>query len=93
MPEGIKQELLARKPWQIYQPEVSPACLKGTSGRVGLFEVLAMTPELERVIVEGGTESKIIEEARRQQMITMRQDGILKVLDGIIGVSELMEVT
>src|SRR3989338_9121989 len=93
MPEGVKQELLARKPWQIYQPEVSPICIKGTSGRVGLFEVLAMTPELERVIVEGGTESKIIEEARRQQMITMRQDGILKVLDGIIGVSELMEVT
>ncbi|MBI2096930.1 MAG: type II/IV secretion system protein, partial [Candidatus Sungbacteria bacterium] len=92
MPGTVRQQLLAKKPWQIYQAEVSPTCSKGTSGRTGIFEVLAMTPELEKVIAEGGTETRILEEATRQQMITLRQDGILKVLDGIIGVPELMEV-
>jgi len=93
MPELAKQETLAKKPWKVYQAEASASCPKGTSGRIGIFESIAMTPSLEKIIAEGATESKILEEATRQQMITMRQDGIVKVIDGIIGVPELMEVT
>lgn len=93
MPENLREELEAKKPFKVYQPEVSPSCPKGTSGRVGIFETLAMTPELQRIIAEGATEDKVQKEAERQQMITMRQDGILKVLDGIIGVEDLLEVS
>ena len=57
-----------------------------------MFEVLSMTPELEHIILHEPTELKIGEEAKRQNMITMRQDGILKVLRGQIGLEELSEV-
>lgn len=93
MPDSLRAELEGRKPWKTYQAEISATCPKGTSGRVGVFETLAMTPELEKIIAEGATETKIQGEAKRQGMITMRQDGILKVLDGIIGINELLEVT
>ena len=77
---------------EIYQPDISPACPKGFRGRVGVFEALAMTPQLEKIILEGPSETKIQVEAKRQEMITMKQDGLKKVLRGIIGVEELMEV-
>ncbi len=79
-------------PAKIYQAEVSSSCPKGTRGRIGIFEVLSMTPELEKIILTGPSESKIMEEAGRQGMITMKQDGILKVLQGEVGLEELLEV-
>ena len=54
--------------------------------------MFAMTPELEKIILSGATENKLAEEAKRQGMITMRQDGALKVLEGTMGMEELLEV-
>ena len=79
-------------PKEIFQPETSSTCPKGTRGRMGVFEVLAMTPELDKIILSSPSESKIEEESRRQGMTTMRQDGILKVMRGKIGLEELLEV-
>lgn len=92
MPAHIRQEAEEALPDVIYQAEVSSSCPKGTRGRIGIFEVLSMTPELEKIILGGPSEAKILEEAQRQGVITMRQDGILKVLRGIIGLEELWEV-
>lgn len=66
---------------------------KGVSGRIAMFEVLKMTPELEAVINGGPTELKINEEAKRQGMITLRQDGILKALDGLVSIEEVIRET
>ena len=51
-----------------------------------------MTPQLEAIINESLTESKINEEAKRQGMITMKQDGIAKVLQGLISFEEMLRV-
>jgi type II secretory ATPase GspE/PulE/Tfp pilus assembly ATPase PilB-like protein len=51
-----------------------------------------MTPQLEEIIIGGPTESKILAEAKRQGMITMFEDGVLKVLEGTIGFEELIQV-
>ncbi len=51
-----------------------------------------MTPALEKNILTNPSESVIMEEANKQGMITMRQDGLLKVFGGIIGLGELNEV-
>lgn len=76
---------------------VSPGCEacrgKGTGGRIALFEVFAMTPELEKIISTGPTESRILEEARRQGMITLRQDGIIKALKGLVSIEEVLKET
>ncbi|OGF84983.1 hypothetical protein A2Z63_02585 [Candidatus Giovannonibacteria bacterium RIFCSPLOWO2_02_44_8] len=79
-------------PKEIYQALPSATCPKGTSGRMAVFEVLAMSPELEKIILKSPTETDITAEARRQGMLTMREDGIMKVLQGKIGVEELSEV-
>lgn len=92
MPGTIKETVKKELPSEIYQAEVSSSCPKGTRGRTGIFEVLAMTPELEKIILSGPSESKLDEEAERQEMITLRQDGIMKVLKGIMGLEELLEV-
>lgn len=79
-------------PNEIYQALPSASCPKGTRGRLGVFEMLAMTPEMENIILHEPTDLKIIEEAKRQGMITMRQDGLIKVLKGQVGLEELSEV-
>jgi len=86
------QELLKKNMTEVYQAEVSSTCPKGSRGRTGVFEILSMTPELEKIILTEPSESKILEEAKRQGMITMKQDGLLKALRGIIGLEELFEV-
>jgi type IV pilus assembly protein PilB len=84
----LKIDLRDIKVWQ------APGCKfcgrKGIKGRVAISEALAMTPQLEQIIVQGPTESKIGEEARRQGMLTMKQDGIIKVLQGMISFEELL---
>jgi len=83
----VKEEL----PEYIYQAESSPSCPRGTSGRIGIFEVLSMTPELEKIILTSPSETNILAEAEKQGMITMKQDGALKIKQGIIGIEELLE--
>lgn len=85
--QAAKEEL----PEYIYQAEASPSCPRGTSGRTGIFEILSMTPELEKIILASPSETNILEEAHRQGMLTMKQDGALKVKQGLIGVEELLE--
>lgn len=89
---AVQEEFKSVMNTDIYQAESSPICPKGTRGRTGIFEVLVMTPELEKLILTRPGESQVAEEARRQGMVTMRQDGLLKVLKGIIGLEELLEV-
>ena len=94
IPQETKKEYL-----NILNSEIkiweAPGCKfcagKGTKGRIAIFEVMYMTPELERIIIEGPTESRIIEEARRQGMLTMKQDGFLKALEGMVSMEEVLE--
>lgn len=65
----------------------------GYAGRVAMMEVLTMTDELADIVLKEPSEAVITEEARRQGMITMRQDGILKVLDGVTTIEEVLRVT
>lgn len=92
MPSALKKTIRDTMPNIIYRAEASSLCPKGTRGRIGIFEVLAMTPQLEQIILTGPSETKIVEEANRQGMITMKQDGVMKVLKGLIGYEELIEV-
>ncbi|MFA7169536.1 MAG: GspE/PulE family protein [Candidatus Paceibacterota bacterium] len=65
----------------------------GSSGRVGIYEVLTMTPELEKIIHSSVTDNDILLEAKRQGMITMKQDGIVKALMGLTTIEEVLRVT
>ncbi len=88
-----RKDFPSQKPFKVYRPVGCKFCgNKGTKGRVALYEMLIMTPQLEEIINKEPTETRIREEAQRQEMITMRQDGISKVLQGLISFEEMSRV-
>jgi type IV pilus assembly protein PilB len=65
----------------------------GSIGRLGIYEMLAMTPEMEKIIHTSITDSEIEKEAKKQGMVTMKQDGIVKALQGLTTIEEILRVT
>ena len=91
LPVGVKNK---PKDIKVYHSEGCSECQnRGVNGRIAMFEALRMTPELQAIINSGPTELKINEEAKRQGMITIRQDGILKALDGLVSIEEVLRET
>ena len=64
----------------------------GYQGRVGIFEVLPMTEKISKLIMERTPAGKIENQAIQEGMITMKQDGYLKVLEGITNMEEVLRV-
>lgn len=71
----------------------TPSSPRGYSGRAGLYEVMDVTEELRDLIVKRSTSAEIQRKAVEQGMITMRQDGYLKALQGITTLEEVNRVT
>jgi len=92
--EEIKKKdpgvLKGKDPHKLYVPQPSKECPEGTKGRIGIFEVLSMTPQLEKIILENPSESNIRKEAERQKMLTLLQDGLLKAMAGIVSFEEVL---
>ncbi len=65
---------------------------RGYSGRAGLYEVMDVTTEIQNLIVAHATSAEIQRKAVEQGMITMRQDGYLKALQGITTIEEVNRV-
>jgi type IV pilus assembly protein PilB len=76
-------------PEHVYEAVRTPTCPTGLKGRMAAFEVLEMTPNLERVILENPVESKLWSVARQEGMYTMREDAIQKAFDKKIPFSEI----
>lgn len=66
---------------------------KGIKGRVAVYETMIVGQELEKVIIESVSEAALKKEAQRQGMITMRQDGIIKALQGVVGIEGVITNT
>jgi type IV pilus assembly protein PilB len=64
----------------------------GYKGRIGVYEVIIMTPELDAVVKTGSGEREIREAAEKMGHLTMLQDGVLKALRGVTTLSELERV-
>lgn len=68
-------------------------CTQGYRGRIGLFEVMEMTPEVENLAIGRKAANEIKESAIKSGMITMKQDGILKALAGHTTLDEVFQAT
>ncbi len=71
----------------------TPATPRGYSGRAGLYEVMDVSEEIQQLIVNRAISADIQRKAVEQGMITMRQDGYLKALQGITTLEEVNRVT
>lgn len=80
--------------YKIYAPVGCDKCNKtGYKGRVGIFEFLEGGPDLEQTILKEASEVALRAVAEKQGMVTMQQDGILKVLEGKTTFDEVRDAT
>lgn len=92
IPEEVRNEYHA--PYTIYHSEGCGACnSKGIRGRIAVYETFAMTKELSEIIASGVTGQKLETEAKRQGMIPLRGDGILKALQGLVSIETVLRET
>lgn len=87
---GFTEEDLA-KDWTMYRAVGCDTCRgKGYKGRAGVYEVMPITDEMQRIIMEGGTEVDIQQMAYKEGMVDLRRAGLLKVMDGITSLEEVL---
>ena len=94
--EGLPAEVVAQftPPYQIYHAKGCATCKgRGIVDRTGIYEALLVTKEIEEVMSTGVTTQKITEQAKKQGMITLRQDGIVKALKGVVSIEEIIRET
>ncbi|CAA0083418.1 Type II secretion system protein E [BD1-7 clade bacterium] len=70
-----------------------PKCNKGYKGRVGIYEVVKITPALQETIMEGGNSIEISKVARREGFNDLRRSGLIKALQGVTSLEEVNRVT
>lgn len=67
-------------------------CSDGFSGRSGIHEVLKMTDSIKDLIIKGATAQEVEEQAKKEGMMTMIEDGIFKAVQGITTIEEVLRV-
>ena len=77
----------------IYEPVGCSECREGYKGRVGIYEVMKVNPEISRIIMEDGNAIDIKDAAVKSGFRDLRRSGILKVLQGVTSIQEMMRVT
>lgn len=85
--------LAGQSAYTLVKGKDTPATPRGYSGRAGIYEVMDVTEQIEELIVARATTTQIQNVAVSQGMITMRQDGYLKALQGITTIEEVNRVT
>lgn len=65
----------------------------GYKGRIGLYEVLELKEDLRKIIYEGGTADELLTAARKDGLTLIVEDGMQKIRDGVVSLSELLRVT
>lgn len=99
-PEDIPKEVLIKEGFhteeidslKLYGPGQCDNCVHGFKGRVGIFEVMPISPEMEQIIMEGGKVLNIIEQAKKEKITNLREAGLVKVKQGITSLAELNRV-
>ncbi|MEX0918504.1 MAG: GspE/PulE family protein [Candidatus Paceibacterota bacterium] len=76
-------------PETVYRAVGSPSCPSGTKGRIGAFEVIEMTDELEKLILTSPGEQEIYDHVREKGFISLREDALFKAFAGTIPIEEI----
>lgn len=84
LPEHLRPTI----PDTVYEAQRTPTCPTGMRGRMAVMEVMEMTPRVERIILKSPIESHIWAEARKEGMLSMKEDAYLKAFKGEIPFSE-----
>jgi len=79
--------------WRPYRAVGCSACTNGYKGRVGIYQVMPVTEEIQRIILNEGTSMDIAAQAQREEVRDLRQSGLIKVRAGVTTLEEVISVT
>jgi type IV pilus assembly protein PilB len=80
--------------WQPYRPVGCERCTgSGYKGRVGIYQVMPITEEIQKIILSGGNALQIAKQAEVEGVRNLRQSGLLKVRQGMTSIEEVLAVT
>lgn len=93
IPETSGEKIFTESEWKFYKGKGCDVCNgSGYKGRVGLYEILTMSDEIKAAMSESISEYQVRELAKQQGMITIQQDGVLKILDGQTTIEEVSRI-
>jgi type IV pilus assembly protein PilB len=87
LPDEFKKNIVTSE--EMYDTIPSPECPSGTRGRIAIFEMFKVDKEMQAVILKSPTEAAIFKLARSKGMLTMREDAMLKSVQGVIPFTEV----
>ena len=88
LPEQYHESLLPDSQY-VYEAGSTPNCPTGTRGRIAVMEILTMNDQIENIILDQPTENRLYEQARKDGMVTMKEDAIIKALQGSVPFKEV----
>ena len=77
----------------LYAPKGCDGCTDGYKGRVGIYEVMQITPEIAQIIMRGGNSLEIAEVSLKAGFNNLRLSGLRKAADGLTSLAEINRVT
>jgi len=90
--EGFAEDEIAEGV-TVYKPVGCERCVNGYKGRVGIFQVIQVSEEMGRIIMEGGNAIQLANQADKEGYADLRRSGIAKVKSGLTSLQELNRVT
>lgn len=87
------QEQEIKEGLTVFEPKECSQCNMGFKGRVGLYEVLPVSEEIGRIIMEGGNAMDITAQMKKEGFINLRRAGLNKVKLGVTSLDEVYRVT
>lgn len=84
---------LAKGPLAFFGPGSCEQCTDGYQGRLGIYEVITMSDTIAQLAIKQASGAEIEELARKEGMMSLRQDGILKALEGQTSIDEVLQAT
>ena len=90
--ENVVPKTATWKDIPFYRAVPTPEAADGFKSRIGIHEVLKMTPTIKDIVIKGGSSDQIQEPARKEGMITMFEDGIFKCVMGQTTIEEILRV-
>jgi type IV pilus assembly protein PilB len=90
--EGFSHEEIANG-LQVFGPVGCMQCTDGYKGRTGIYEVMGVSEEIGRIIMEGGNAMQIKQQAAREGVWSLRESGLKKIKDGLTSLEEINRVT
>lgn len=91
--EGFDEIGIASSEFEIYHPVGCPQCNKGYKGRLGVYEVVRITPVIANLIMEGGNSLQIAKAAKEAGFNNLRTSALRKVAMGLTSLEEANRVT